>query len=165
MKKSALGFTLVELMITLAVLAIIITIGYPLYNQQLEKARRIDARSGLGKLSLAQERHYTMFGAYATTTAELNFGPDGVVDGLDDTYAYREAIADIDYDGNGVPDNYNFVLTTDGDATTQDYVFTATAAGSQVDDTNCRSFTINQLGEKEARDSGGGDQTERCWAR
>lgn len=158
-----MGFTLVELMITLAVLAILVTIGYPLYNVQLEKARRTDARSGLAKLAMAQERYYAMFGNYATSIAQLNFGPDEAEDGNNDIYAYREAISDIDYDGNGSPDNYTITLADDGDASTQDYVFTATATGSQSGDTDCNTFTINQLGVKAAENSSGTDQTERCW--
>jgi type IV pilus assembly protein PilE len=163
MKITAKGFTLVELMITLAVLAILVTIGYPLYNVQLEKARRVDARSGLAKLAMAQERHYAMFGSYAVNTAELDYGPDGLADGVNDTFAYREAISDIDYDGNGSADNYNIVLTTDGNPATQDYLITATAIGTQLGDEDCRTFTINQVGVKTAADSGTNDQTDRCW--
>ncbi|MCU7844149.1 MAG: prepilin-type N-terminal cleavage/methylation domain-containing protein [Candidatus Thiodiazotropha sp. (ex Monitilora ramsayi)] len=163
MKKSLSGFTLVELMVAMAVLVIVITIGYPLYNQQLEKGRRVDAKGGLAKLAMAQERHYAMFGAYATTIAQLNFGPDGVEDGTDDTYAYREAVSDIDHDNDGVPDHYNIVLATDGDATTQDYSFTATAIDTQFDDEDCRTYTINQIGVKSAANSSGDDESERCW--
>jgi type IV pilus assembly protein PilE len=163
MKRNAKGFTLIELMITLAILAILVTIGYPLYNVQLEKARRVDARGALGKLAMAQERHYAMFGSYATSVGQLNFGPDGLEDGTNDTYAYNKAIQAIDYDGNGAPDNYSIGLSTDGDSTTEDYVFTATAIDSQLSDTDCRKFTINQLGVKTAEDSGGTDQTNRCW--
>jgi type IV pilus assembly protein PilE len=154
MRKSTSGFTLIELMITLAVLAIILTIGYPLYNVQLEKARRTDARSGLAKLAMAQERYYGMFGNYAATEAELNFGPDGVEDGNNDVFFFRQAVNDLDLT------NYNIVLNS---VTPQDYVFTATAIGSQLEDTDCRVFTINQVGIKTAEDADSNDETQRCW--
>jgi type IV pilus assembly protein PilE len=153
----------VELMITLAVLAILVTIGYPLYNVQLQKARRIDARGTLGKLAMVQEQYYAMFGSYATTTAQLNFGPDGAEDGVNDTYAYNEVIRSVDYDQDGVPDLYNITLTTDGVANTEDYVFTATAIEAQLADTDCRTLAINQLGLKSAADVDDNDESERCW--
>jgi hypothetical protein len=70
-----------------------------------------------------------------------------------------------DDDGNGVPDLYAIALdgNPDGDANTQDYLFTATATGNQFDDEDCREFSINQLGVKAAEDSSGNDQTARCW--
>ena len=43
MSKRANGFTLIELMIVVAVLAIIIAIGYPAYRDQVMKARRTEA--------------------------------------------------------------------------------------------------------------------------
>jgi type IV pilus assembly protein PilE len=163
MKRSEKGFTLVELMVTLAVLAILVTIGYPLYNTQLEKGRRIDAQGALRKLGLAQERHFTLFGSYATSVAQLNFGPDGLEDGVNDTYAYSKAVTDLDYDGDGNPDNYTIAIATDGVASTQDYVVTAIAKGSQAGDTNCYTYSINELGVKGAKNYDGDDQTNLCW--
>ncbi|MGD8909736.1 MAG: type IV pilin protein [Chromatiales bacterium] len=163
MKRLIKGFTLVELMITLAVLSILVTIGYPLYNVQLQKSRRIDARGTLSKLAMVQERYYAMFGNYATTTAQLNFGPDGVEDGVNDIFAYNEVINSVDYDQDGVADHYSFALNTDGDATTEDYIFTARAADVQLADTDCVTFTIDQLGRKTAEDDAGNDESERCW--
>jgi type IV pilus assembly protein PilE len=163
MKKMQKGFTLVELMITLAVLAILVTIGYPLYNIQLEKGRRIDARAALGKLAMAQERHYAMFGCYADAVNKLNEGKCDDDDDVVNTLAFNRATAELDHDGDGNFDNYNIALATDGDANTQDFVFTATATGSQTSDTDCRTFTINQLGVKTAANSDGDDQTARCW--
>lgn len=154
-----MGFTLVELMITLAILAIIMTIGYPLYQTQMEKARRTDARSGLSKLAMAQERYFGMFGRYATKVDQLNFGPDEKQDGAHDIFFYRAALADIDYNGDGNPDHYTIGMV----ATDTTFQFTATATGSQTDDEDCRSFTINQLGVKGARDSNDIDRTQRCW--
>ncbi|MBA1331553.1 pilus assembly protein PilE, partial [Candidatus Endoriftia persephone str. Guaymas] len=60
------GFTLIELMITIAVLVILVGIGYPLYSEQLQKARRVDARSGLMRLAMAEERFYALNGSYAS---------------------------------------------------------------------------------------------------
>ena len=159
MKRVARGFTLVELMVTVAIMAILVSVGYPLYNAQLEKARRVDARGGLAKLAMAQERHYAMFGSYATSVAQLNYGPDATADGTNDTFAYREAVSDMDHNSDGNPDYYSIGLV----ANASSFTFTATAIGAQLSDEDCRKFTINQVGVKTAQDSGGGDQSSRCW--
>jgi type IV pilus assembly protein PilE len=159
MKKMHKGFTLVEMMVTLAVLALLVTIGYPVYQAQLQKARRIDARAALGKLAMAQERHYAMFGSYAITENILNYGRDGAENGVEDTLAFNRATAELDHDGDGNFDYYNIALNSDGDV----FTFMATAAGVQASDTDCSTFTINQLGVKTAANSDGDDQTARCW--
>ena len=47
MKKSARGMTLIELMIVVAILGIIVAIGYPSYQDHIKKARRTE---GMGEL-------------------------------------------------------------------------------------------------------------------
>jgi type IV pilus assembly protein PilE len=161
MKRSTKGFTLVELMVTLAVLAILITIGYPLYNQILQKARRVDAKDALLLMAQAQVRYNRMFFSYAATSNQLNFGPDELDNDINDTHEYNEVIRTIDHNQDGNPDYYTITITTDGDATT--YLITATAISDQLNDTDCRTLTINQFGLKTAVDEDGNDTTARCW--
>ncbi len=65
--KNNSGFTLIELMITVAVLAIIVAIGYPSYVDQMQKTRRADAKSALMDAAAKMERYYTQFGGYSAT--------------------------------------------------------------------------------------------------
>ena len=58
------GFTLIELMITVAIIGIIAAIAYPSYTSQIEKGRRAECRSGLLKTMQQQERYYTQFNTY-----------------------------------------------------------------------------------------------------
>lgn len=53
------GFTLIELMITVAIMAIIATIAYPSYIDSVRKARRADAQSQMMELASFMERFYT----------------------------------------------------------------------------------------------------------
>lgn len=150
-------------MITMAVLAILVAVGYPLYNQILLKGRRGDARQVLTLIAKAQEEHMRMFNEYATTSEQLNYGPDGIDNDINDRDAYDEVVTAIDHDEDGTPDYFNITITTDEDDTTQDFVVTAIAISAQLDDADCRTLTINQLGLKSAVDAQGNDTTDRCW--
>ncbi len=62
------GFTLIELMITVAVIGILSAIAYPSYQEQLRKGKRAECRSGLFQVMQQQERFFTQFNAYAAAT-------------------------------------------------------------------------------------------------
>ena len=62
------GFTLIELMITVAVVGILAAIAYPAYTNQIAKGRRAECRAGLYQAMQQQERYYTQFNAYAAST-------------------------------------------------------------------------------------------------
>lgn len=56
MRRTSKGFTLIELMVVLAVIAILAAIAIPSYNAQVRKSRRADATRFLGNLQLQLER-------------------------------------------------------------------------------------------------------------
>lgn len=63
------GFTLVEVMITVAIVAILAAIAYPSYRDQVMKGRRAEGRAALMNLMQQQERFMTQTGSYAALTA------------------------------------------------------------------------------------------------
>jgi type IV pilus assembly protein PilE len=128
------GFTLIELMVTVAILAIITAVAVPTYQAQVQKSRRADATSTLMGEAQAQERCFTDVNTFV---------------GCRD---YDPALSS--------PHGY---YTISGAVTSVTYTITATATGNQTADTLCRSFTINHLGAKSAQDSEGNDSSSDCW--
>lgn len=60
------GFTLIELVIVIAVVAILLAVAVPSFQEQMAKSRRADAFSTLGQLQLAQEQWRASNPSYAT---------------------------------------------------------------------------------------------------
>jgi type IV pilus assembly protein PilE len=65
-KKKHSGFTLIELMITIAIIGLLSAIAYPSYISYLEKGKRAECRSGLLKTMQQQERYFTQRNTYVT---------------------------------------------------------------------------------------------------
>ncbi|WP_177419198.1 type IV pilin protein [endosymbiont of Lamellibrachia barhami] len=145
--RLAKGFTLIELMITLAVMAIVVAVGYPMYTDQVLKSHRVDAKSVLMQVALLQERFYTVNGNYGT---DVQLGAE-----------YTNVINGVDRDGDGNGDYYTFGVDEDPDnnALTDDFLLTATTAGAQTGDADCATFTIDQTGARAAT----GADTDNCW--
>ncbi|KTC83755.1 type IV pilin protein [Legionella cincinnatiensis] len=129
------GFTLIDLMIALVIMAILITIAYPSYLRFLLKARRSDALVTLAQDQIFLERCYAQNFSYTTCTSLPPF-PQTSAQGF-----------------------YSITLSNLG-ATT--YTLTATPRGSQTKDTTCASMTVDQANVKTAVDSSGTAQTI-CW--
>ena len=80
MKRTA-GFTLIELMIVVAIIAILAAISYPAYDRYVDKSRRIDAQKSLLQASQAMQRFYaeqTPFTYVGATLGGAGIYPDQV---------------------------------------------------------------------------------------
>jgi type IV pilus assembly protein PilE len=73
------GFTLVELMITLAIIALLATIAFPVYRDQLLKSRRAEGKTALLKAIQLEERAYTSTGQYTSDLKTLFGAPTATV--------------------------------------------------------------------------------------
>jgi type IV pilus assembly protein PilE len=71
------GFTLIEVGVVLAVSALLASIAWPSWTDQLVRSRRLDGAAALQKLQWAQERHRAQHGRYAERLDELRAAPQG----------------------------------------------------------------------------------------
>lgn len=121
-RPRAHGFTLVEVMIVVAIIGILASIALPSYTQYVVQARRTEAQAFLMELAQRQERWRVNNREYATT------GQIG---------------ADTD------PLTYYGFAVSNRSATT--YTLTATATGTQeTADAACKTLTLNENGDKGA---------------
>lgn len=67
--KSAKGFTLIELMIAVAVIAILVAIALPSYQSYIRKGKRAVAQSFVSQISLKEEEYFAHMRSYTGTIA------------------------------------------------------------------------------------------------
>lgn len=70
-----LGFTLIELMIVVAIIGVLTAIAYPSYLNHLQKSRRVDAQTAMLELAQFMERYYTTNGRYTGATLPFTASP------------------------------------------------------------------------------------------
>jgi len=132
------GFTLTELLIVIAIIAILATFGLPAYNEQMQKGRRADAKNTIMQLASLQERYYSNFGYYGSANDLKGEDP-------------------IPSDGG----HYEVTITCTPDCAAgsrpQQYVITATVNAT---DSNCGNFTYDQTGQAGVT---GSKPVEYCW--
>lgn len=84
------GFTLIELMITVAIIGILAAIAYPSYQDSVLKGRRAEGRTALLNLLQQQERYYTQTGTYLSFGLGATGTPFKTTSGDSSTsYAYK----------------------------------------------------------------------------
>ena len=86
------GFSLVELMIVVAIIGILAAVATPAYVTHLYRVREDTAIQRLMDLKLAQEKYYTLYDQYATSTTNANFTPMLDFD-ITDTSMYLYSVA------------------------------------------------------------------------
>lgn len=74
MKPAHTGFTLIELILTLAIIALLATLAYPSYRDAALKGRRAEGRTALTDFLQQQERYFTQHGRYHLSQGDDN-GP------------------------------------------------------------------------------------------
>lgn len=136
--SSRKGFTLIEVMIVVAIIGILAAIAYPSYSEYVIRSNRADAKAALMRSAQELTRCFTVYNSYNNAACAENVRFNNAPYLSEDTY---------------------YVLTANIPSATQ---FTLTATPNrapQTTDTRCTTFTLTHTG---ARDATGTDSAS-CW--
>ncbi len=141
------GFSLTELLVVLAILGLLTAAAVPLWNRQVERARRMDATDALVRIAVLQERFYLENGRYAGAGELAVAAPNGLgVSGTERGY-YRLGLQALDGD---LAAGYEVNASAGPD-------------GPQANDEQCRVFRLDSTGLRAAEDADGDDSSADCW--
>lgn len=143
--KKSQGFTLIELMIAIAIIGILAAVVYPSYQSSIRKSRRADAKAALSELANLQEDFFVKRNGYATLFNELGNFPSFNESNEDKSLGVL-ALKGTDLISK---DNY-YRITLEPPDTARRFTLTAIARQEtpQREDTECARFSINEQNEK-----------------
>jgi type IV pilus assembly protein PilE len=144
-EAAAAGFSLIELMVTVAIVAILATIAVSSYSNSVLKSRRTDARSAILDLAGREEKLFSTNNAYSAAPVDLGYGT---------ATSWPAAGMAI---GSGY---YTIVVALQ--ASPVGYTITATPAGPQVKDVTCTTLFVDQTGAQNATPTA---NSATCWGR
>ena len=133
-RSSARGFTLIELMIVVAVVAILAAIAVPSYAEHVRKSRRAQAKADLVEYAAAAERYHTVNNTYVG-------------------YNFPNGTNTIQSPREGGAAAYTLTMNT----AARTFTLTATAGTAQSKD-KCKNLSVNQANVKTA-----GATLSECW--
>ena len=142
------GFTLIELMIVVAIIAVLAAIAIPIYQKQVQESRRTSAKTTLLDVAAKEEKYYATNNAYTADMTSLGYAnalKNGCTGGASSCLVVTSASEDY----------YSVsVLTQNSGA---NFTASATPIGAQKND-DCGTFIINDQGVQQVSGA-----ATNCW--
>ena len=155
MKQTQSGFTLIELMVVVAIVGILAAIAVPSYQDSVRKSHRADAKAALMGLANAMERHFTETNTYCDVG-----GTGGADTGCGDSTLEETGLPSGIY---AVPAetsvNYNIRISS---ANANSYTLNAAPVGTSAQAYDkCGTLSLNNVGQRDAVKDG--TSIPDCW--
>ncbi len=145
------GFSLIELMIVVVIVAILASIAVPAYTNSVRKSRRTEAKTALLDLAAREERYFATQNVYTTDPFALKYiatsGGSWPVS-VGSYYSISQVTSSA------------ATATTPGGYQLQ---ISPSAGSPQLQDSSCQLFQVDQTGKQSSQDSGGNDSSTTCW--
>ena len=168
-KFGANGFTLMEVMITVVIVAILAGIAYPTYTRFVAETRRSDATIAVSQLAAQQEKYFTACGGYA---GGIGVGPGRVCPPALGSPAGTIDTATVSINAGGITREGHYQITITaipipGRTLADSYNLTAVPLGTQAlnDALKCTTIALDSTGVKSATgtEASTGPNGGRCW--
>lgn len=151
-KKKMRGFTLVEMMIVVAIISIISAIAYPSYLENVRRSNRSEVRALMLENAQYMERFFTENSSYLQSAGATPAAPV-----LPNLVSPRGAV--------GTNINYNIAFRALPAQSVTTYAIEAVPANSMAGDA-CATLTYNHLGQRGTDGSlSAGMTSDTCWSR
>ena len=145
------GFTLIELMITVAVIGVLAAIALPNYTEYIQRGWRADARVSLLENAQFMAKVYSQYFDYSK-------GDGGTTPTLPIIYSPQGSTA--------TTAKYTLSAVAAAPTSSSQTTLTITATPTNWSDSKCENLTVNHIGVKSATKSGlSADQISDCWLR
>jgi type IV pilus assembly protein PilE len=142
-RLKAIGFTVVELCVAIAIVALLAKIAYPSFMQYIINGRRADATTALLDLANRMEQYYAANNTFATATIAAGVTATDVLTSNASQQGY-----------------YTLSIVSSG-TTTNTYTIKASRAGAQASDALCGDYQLTSAGVK--TNPSASLPSSRCW--
>ena len=144
------GFTLVEIMVVLAIVMTIAAIAMPSYTENINRSKRAEAKAQLLEAAQYMQRFYSQNDSYAQNRAG-------------NAVAIPDALARVPRSAASGSQNYTIGFATPAPTVATFILQAAPRTGGSMASDKCGTFTLTQAGQRGLAGNAAGTTADSCW--